>query len=526
MIDRSRALIDVLAAAATAMPWPPDRIEERLVAWAEKAVRASVTVEDAASPSPALSVFFSENRFLVARRADDAAPLADLERRLLIALTTMATTSARYANREARLRRQALTDDLTGLWSHGTFPELLAATSRQREPDERLGVLFLDLDKFKQINEDLGHLDADAVLREIGNRLVACLPPDSVVGRVGGDEFACVVRRVRDDRDLAVTVAALRAAVKAPIPIGEQLLRVDVSIGAALSETPGDDPDALLRRAETGMRTTKHSRSAADTPRLYDERTVMRELLDQGRIQVALQPIVLLDTGRVVGYEALVRADHLVVGPLAPLLLVSAASRLRLLDELTGLVADQAVAAVAEVSRRTGAPLWLSINVEFEQLVPGGALVTTLPAKVEGTDVRLVLEISERLVGRWTPSHDVFARELAQAGIGLAIDNFGGGYSSFAMLHSWSWRWVKVDQELVSARDDDQSRTLLGHVVRMLGDLDLDVVAEGVESEEQRALLHGWGVRLGQGRLLCAPQPVGAVLSSVDEHGLALPTDD
>ena len=525
MSDAPRELIGVLVDAATAMPWPEESIDERLVAWAARAVRAEVSVERAHVAPPALSVLVGDDRFVVARRGPAEPPFDDLDRRMLLALGAMATTSGRYAHREARLRRRALTDDLTGLWSHGIFPDLLATTSRRRDADEELGVLFLDLDRFKQINEDLGHLDADAVLKEVGSRLLAALPADAVVGRVGGDEFACVVRRVPAD-DLPALVRRLREAVSQPIPVGHRLLSVDVSIGAIGSSDPQDDPDQLLRAAEVAMRTTKRGHDGAPPPRWYDERTVVRDLLDQGRVRVALQPLVLLGNGRVVGYEALVRADHGDLGPLSPLLLVGSASRLRLLDELTEVVAAQAAATVAQIAEDTATPQWLCLNVEFEQLVPGSGLVPALRDAVAGTDVRLVLEISEREVGRWTSSHDAAARELDEAGIGLAVDDFGGGHATFALLHSWPWRWVKIDQALVSTHEDAASRVLLGHVVTMLRDLGLTAVAEGVESVEQQDLLRSWGVQLAQGTLFAAPGAPEAVRLAADAVGHAPPPAD
>lgn len=525
MTGTPRDRVDVVVEAATAMPWPEEQIGARLLAWAAEAAAAEVGLEPARALPPALSVPVDDDRFLVARRPAGAPPFDDLDRRVLLALTAMGTTSGRYAHREARLRRRALTDDLTGLWSHGIFPDLLATASRRREDGEQLGVLFLDLDRFKQINEDLGHLDADAVLREVGRRLLAALPPDAVVGRVGGDEFACVVRRVDGADGLAGYVTLLRAAVNQPVPVGDSLLSVDVSIGGVVSTDPDEDPDQLLRAAEESMRSTKRGRDETAPPRWYDERTLVRDLIDQGRVRIALQPIVMLGSGRVVGYEALVRAEHGDLGPVPPLLLVGSASRTELLDELTEVVAAQAVETVAAIARDSGTPQWLCLNIEFEQLVPGSGLVPALGAAVAGTDVRLVLEISEREVGRWTSSHDAAARELDLVGVGLAVDDFGGGHATFALLHSWPWRWVKIDQALVSARDDGPSQ-ILGHVVSMLRDLGLTAVAEGVESEDQQDLLRSLGVPLAQGTLFAAPAPADAVRRSARSLAHTAPPED
>lgn len=523
VMRNARVLIDVLTSAATDMPWPEKEIDSRLCDWALQCVPADISIAIVPAPPPDLSVVFADTRYLVARRAFGATPFTAQDRQLLVALATMATTSRHHARREARLRRQAVTDDLTGLWSHAFFRELFERASVERDHDEQLAVLFLDLDRFKQINENLGHLDADDVLREVGARLAGGLPEGAILARMGGDEFAAVVRGVRGPDHVETIMKNVRSAVSAPMSVRDRMITVDVSVGSALSRFETDDPDLLLREAEHEMRRTKRSRPDARPPRWYDERTVLSELLDQRQIEVAFQPIVDLSTHEVHGYEALVRASHDQVGPVSPLLLVGSATRLRLLDELTELVVEQSIATVGEVAARTGKEIALSVNIEFEQLRQASRLLESLPGRLEGTGVRLVLEVSERHVARWTGAQDLAAHELKAAGIGLAVDDFGAGYSTFALLNSWTWSWIKIDQALVSGRDDDQGRKLLGHVATMLGDLDVTSVAEGVETAEQLAHVLSLGVHLAQGLYLGPPVASEVLLATVAEHGLSIP---
>lgn len=525
-----RVLIDVLSEAAIAMPWPEAEIEQRLRDWALRAVPSDIAIDYVPAPPPDLCVPFGDKRYLVARRAFGATPFTDQDLRLLNALTTMAATSVQHAHREARLRRQALTDDLTGLWNHGFFHELFETANRSRESSEHIGVLFLDVDRFKQLNEHLGHLDADDVLREIAQRLSAALPSNSIVARMGGDEFAVVVRDVRDPEQLARVVDGIHGAVRAPMPVRKRLLTIEVSVGSAYSQSPDDDPDVLLRSAERAMRRNKRARPTATPLRWYDERTMLREMLDQQLVEVAYQPIVGATDRTIRGVEALVRGRHLEFGPVSPLMLVGSASRLRLLDELTEIVIQQAIETAAMISDQAEREIELSVNIEFEQLRRDSRLLESLPDRLQNTGVHLVLEVSERQVGNFSSAHELVAGELRDAGIELAIDDFGAGFSTFTLLNSWTWHWVKIDQSLVSGgpalsgHDTKQQRKLLGHVAHMLGDLELISVAEGVETQEQLDVVRSLGVDLTQGVYLAPPQSSEELLARINAHGLVVPT--
>ncbi|QCW49774.1 EAL domain-containing protein [Nocardioides dongxiaopingii] len=525
MSGDDRVLIDVLAEAATEMPWPEERIEEWLLGWSRRAVPGDVLLQDFATPPPDVSLDLGEQRFLVARRPPGGLPFSELDRRLLNALVTMATASRHAARRDARLRRQALTDELTGLWQQGHFRELLDQTMSSRS-DETLAVLFLDIDGMKRLNETLGHLDADVVLQEIGVRLRSdVLPPGSFAARMGGDEFAAVVRHLEDAADLERLVAHLHETLRGPILVGEAVLQVEVSIGEALSLSGTDDPDALLRRAERQMRQRKRARTPAMLPpRWYDDRTVLRDMIDQGRVEVAYQPVVDLGAEEIVGYEALVRARQLEFGPVSPMMLIGAAAQLRMLDELTAVVLDHGLETMGSIAARAGQPLTLGVNIEFEQLHEDSRLLRSLPGRMADLDVHLVLEISERHVTRWTPSQRAIAAELAAGGIGLAVDDFGAGYSALGLLTSWDWEWVKIDRALIADTEGSGGRTVLGNVSRMIGELDQVAVAEGIETAAEAAAARALGITLAQGTYFAPPAPAEAALASVSALGLQMPT--
>ncbi len=528
MTRDERALIDVLAEAAIEMPWPEAQIETWLQAWAQRAVEGQVSVEVVPAPRPDVSLVFGDQRYLVARRSFGSEEFSDLDKRLLAALTTMATASRHAARRDARLRRQALTDDLTGLWHHSYFRELLESAMETRV-GETLALLFMDLDGMKRLNEHLGHLDADEVLREIGVRLSSdVFPEGSFAARMGGDEFAAVVRHLDDGEHLERILDELRARLRAPIQVGDNMVSIEMSIGEEISFAGSDDPDVLLRNAERKMRRNKQSRRPeALPPRWYDDRTVLRDMLDQGRVEVAYQPIVEIGTGAIHGYEALVRGRHLEFGPVSPMMLVGAASKMRMLDELTEVVLEQSLDTMRSVVGATGRPVSLSVNLEFEQLRGDSRLLRSLPERMASTaGVHLVLEISERHVSRWTSPQRAIATDLAAAGIGLAVDDFGTGYSALGLLNSWAWEWVKIDRGLVAEAAGETGRTLLGHVARMLGDLDHTAVAEGVETAEELEHARAIGVTLAQGRYFAPPASSDAVLAAVAALGLHVPLAD
>jgi diguanylate cyclase (GGDEF)-like protein len=521
MTRDERALVDVLTGAAIEMPWPEEHIQSWLLDYAERAVEGTVSISPLPAPPPDVSLLFGEQRYLVASRPLADPPFTDLDRRILAALTTMATASRHAARREARLRRAAHADDLTGLWHPNHFRELLESVMETRV-NETLAVLFLDVDRMKRLNEHLGHLDADEVLREIGARLRSdVFPAGSFAARTGGDEFAVVVRHLSDAAHLERLVVDLHRLLRSPVQVRDTVVSVEVSIGSALSTSGADDPENLLRSAERRMRQQKRSRRPDDLPpRWYDDRTVLRDMLDQGRVEVAYQPIVDVRTQEAVGFEALVRARHLEFGPVSPMVLVGAAAKLQLLDELTEVVLEQSLAVMGTAATQLGRRVSLSINVEFEQLRADSRLLRSLPQRMSGTDVHLVLEVSERAVARWTPAQRTLADELAAAGIGLAVDDFGTGYSALGLLTSWDWEWVKIDRALVADAGTEAGRTVLGHVASMLGDLDRTAVAEGVETDAELAVVRDVGLHLAQGTLFAEPSPGDAVLARISEHGL------
>jgi diguanylate cyclase (GGDEF)-like protein len=511
--------VAVLSEAAANLPWPAEDNDRLVVRFARAAIR-SATADIVPRPGPpgSLSGPIDAVRFLVLRRMPGDRPYAGADRRLLEAVTAMASVSRTVDLREAGLRLRSVTDAMTGLWNYPMFVELAEQAVRERGDREVVALLFLDLDKFKQLNEELGHFDADQVLCEIASRLQDAVPPTAAVARFAGDEFAVLLRGV--DRDtLAGDVRALVESVTAPIAVAGRLITVHVSVGVGVSERVDDSVEEVMRVAEEHMRGAKRAGRAAAASR--DEKDLVATMLDEGATKVAFQPILDARTGVLWGCEALLRATDPELGDVSPLTLISSAARHQTLDELTAKIGVEAIDAMDLLARRMSTPLHLTVNLEFEQFRLDNPVFERLGRTLGERDVRLVLELSERSYGRWTRQHDLLAQRLKERGMGLAIDDFGAGYATFSLLEQWAWDLVKIDKSLIDA-DDDRSRLLYTNVVRTLRDLELATVAEGVESPERLLVARRAEVSLLQGHLISEPVGMDELLDRVGPDGTGL----
>jgi diguanylate cyclase (GGDEF)-like protein len=513
--------VTVLQEAAASLPWPADDNDRLALRFARMVVPGAVAE---ILPEPGgvgtISAPVDAVRSVVLSRKPGDHAFTRPDARLLEAVAAMASVSRSVDLREAGLRLRSITDAMTGLWNYPMFVELAEQAVREREPGEVIALLFLDLDKFKQLNEELGHFDADQVLCEIAARLQEAAPPTAAVARFAGDEFALLLRGIERD-SLAGEVSALVGAITAPIAVAGRLLTVHVSVGVGVSETSDDSVEEVMRVAEENMREAKLAGRAASASR--DERDLVATMLDEGTTSVAFQPILDARTGALWGCEALLRATDPELGDVSPLTLVSSAARQLALDELTARIGVEALDAMDSLGRRVDTPLHLTVNLEFEQFRVDNPVFERLSRALGERGVQLVLELSERSYGRWTGQHDLLAERLKERGMGLAIDDFGAGYATFGLLNKWGWDVVKIDKSLITA-DDEQSRLLFTNVVRTLRELKLTTVAEGIETPEQLLAARRAGVTLIQGHLVSEPVCMDELLSRVGPDGTGLAT--
>ena len=511
--------IGVLSEAATSLPWPADENDRLVRRFAGRAIRsAEAEIGPEPGPTGTLSAPVDAVRYVVLRRTPGDRPFSGADQRLLDAVASMASVSRSVDLREAGLRLRSITDALTGLWNYPMFMELAEQAVRERADDEVLAMLFVDLDRFKQLNEEIGHFDADQVLREIAQRLQDGVPPTAAVARFAGDEFALLLRGV-DRETLAHDVQGLVEAVTVPIAVAGRLLTVHVSVGVGLCESRSESVEEVMRVAEEHMREAKRVGREATASR--SEKDLVDAVLGGDRTRVAFQPILDVRSGELWGVEALLRATDPELGEVSPLVLVSSAARQQALDVLTARVGTAAIEAMEALRAVVATPLVLTVNLEFEQFRIDNPVLDELARLLAEHGVELTLELSERSYGRWTSQHDLLAERLKARGIKLAIDDFGAGYATFGLLNQWGWDLVKIDKSLATARDE-QSVLLFTNVVRTLRELELTTVAEGIETPAQLEAARRAGVSLVQGHLVSEPVPMDVLLERVGPDGTGL----
>ncbi len=519
-VERNRVTARALAEAAVAMPWPLETIDERLCAAARSGVRAREVKIDGAPTDNALSVQLRDRRHVVLRRGPGELAFTRADHELVRALVAMADASRVHADHEHQLRTAATTDDLTGLWTYGYFREVLQKAFQQRNPGEQIAVYFLDLDHFKELNDTLGHLATDHVVRELGNRLLTQLPVDAFPSRFGGDEFVLMLRNVHGPGHCESVRHQISNIVAEPMTVDGAVVKLECTIGVSVSGEPDDDRDRIVAEAEREMRTRKlESRALQQGPQWVGELSLVQELVSTGGIDVAFQPIVDLRDDSLMGYEALVRASHPALGRLSPVQMISSAIRLGILDEVTEVIAEQAIDTVSRVAASLDRRLTLSVNIEYQQLRDGSRLLDWLCERVDGAGIDLILEVSERKIGLWHSVHLHLAQMLRDSGIGLALDDFGAGQATFSVVSDWEWDWVKIDRAFLGSMGE-RGRAMLPHVVRMLDELGTTIVQEGIETLEHLAVIRELNVHLAQGIRLGAPQSGAEILANPSVPGL------
>jgi diguanylate cyclase (GGDEF)-like protein len=426
---------------------------------------------------------------------------------------------------EEVLRRAALYDDLTGLPNRGHFRDrLMMAMDRARSrPEFRYAVLLLDLDGFKVVNDSLGHEAGDLLLQEVSRRVTAGLRANEVVARLGGDEFAVLIEDFSDPQVPAVLAERLQAAVSAPCSLGGSDVAVTASIGIALGTDSYTDTQAVLRDADAAMYFAKaggkhaHAQfvpsmhaSALDRLQTGAE---LRHAVENDQLELFYQPIVALDSDEVIAVEALLRWRHPTRGLLVPPLFLPVAEESDLAVNIGTWVLRTACRQIADWRRRPGhESMQVSVNISNRQFWHGNLIQDVVGSLAgDGLDPGcLALEITEGVI-----MHDVrhAARTLTHLiamGVEVHIDDFGTGYSSLEALHDLPFDALKIDRSFVSRLSGNaRSRELVRTIVTMGLNLNLKVIAEGIETSEEQRLVRELGCTHGQGYLFSRPVPAG-----------------
>jgi diguanylate cyclase (GGDEF)-like protein/PAS domain S-box-containing protein len=425
--------------------------------------------------------------------------------------------------KEAQLaiERLALTDALTGLANRILLADRLnQGLKRLKRNSGFVGVLMLDLDHFKVINDTLGHHVGDAVLVVIARRLQRLARPYDTVARFGGDEFVVVVQGLADPADLAVFADRIVTGLRKPFRVGDEDIVATVSIGIATTSQPDHLATDLLREADLALYRAKdrgrdrhevygEALQVRATERLETERLLRRALAEE-RLSIEYQPIVDLATGAIVQAEALLRVDDIDLGQFTPEHFLSVAEEAGLLPAMDEWVRATGLSKLAEWRSRPDLSVIgsLSVNLTARELAspefPSRLASRLRDVGLEGGD--LAIEVTEHVLLQTSHSAVSALVELRGLGVHIGLDDFGTGFSALSYLQSFPLDFLKIDMSFVERiAIDRRSASIIAAMIELAHALDLSVVAEGVETREQLAKLRSFGCDRAQGFLFSHP---------------------
>jgi diguanylate cyclase (GGDEF)-like protein len=435
-------------------------------------------------------------------------------------------------NAEWRLARLAHFDPLTGLanraWLNDEIERQIAVARRR---GQRFAVVFIDIDHFKSVNDSLGHEAGDELLKLVAAKLRAALRETDSVARLGGDEFVMLLPEIRSPDDVLVVTDKVQAECAQPMLLGGQEISIGISVGVSLFPEDAQDARALLRYADSALYHAKAE--GRNTLRFYrPELTArveqrmklgagLRLALRRAEFEICYQPLVSLKSGKADSVEALIRWRHPVMGLLQPDAFIPLAEETGLSVPIGDWMLHEACRQAAGWDAAAGAPLTVAVNVSPRQFSHGDLVAVTRNALEESAlpPQRLCMEITEQLLLDHTEANlEVLAR-LREMGIAIAIDDFGSGYSSLGYIRRFHPAKMKIDISLIRhSAESAEDASLVRAAISMAHQLQMTVVAEGVETAAQEAFLKAEGCDLAQGFLYSAPLPAADMLEWVRQR--------
>ena len=426
------------------------------------------------------------------------------------------------------LAHQALHDALTGLPNRTLLHDRLEhALQRARRDGSQTALLFLDVDRFKLVNDSLGHAAGDELLMQIARRLDEALRPADTVARFGGDELAVLCEDIQREQDGIEMAERIMSSMSRPFVLSGREVFVTLSVGVAVSG-PTDQAEGLLRDADVAMyRAKERGRGRYE---LFDsamrQRSVermqteneLRRGLSRDELRLHYQPVMSLEDRTVIGAEALIRWQHPERGLLAPGTFIPVAEESSLILDLGEWVLDEACRQLAAWEAVLPERFTLAVNVSARQF-SDTCLSDVVRAALDGAGAdpgRLSLELTESVLMRQEGAHDML-NALRDLGVRVVLDDFGTGYSSLSYLSRFPLDGLKVDRSFVAKMEQGSpEHAIIAAVGTMAKSMNLDVVAEGIETEGQLGALTGLGYELGQGFLFAKPAPADAFLGLLD----------
>ena len=422
---------------------------------------------------------------------------------------------------EQRIAHMARHDALTDLPNRVLFRERLAEALAGVGRGAKLAVLYLDLDRFKGVNDTLGHPMGDELLKVVAGRLRHCVRDADTVARVGGDEFAIIQTDIEQPLDTAVLARRIGEAVRAPYDLAGHAVVVDTSIGIAIAPNDGIEPDGLLKAADMALygakadgRGTYRFFEAAMDMRMKARRELeiaLRQALALGQFELHYQPLVNVDDGRITGCEALLRWNHPQRGMIPPADFIPVAEEIGLIVPLGEWVLRKACIEAAAWPDDIKIAVNLSpIQVTNQNLVP---VVVSALAAAGLSARRLEIEITESVLLHNTVANTATLHRLRELGVRISMDDFGTGYSSLSYLRKFPFDKIKIDRSFISGLpDDNEAIAIVRAVAGLAASLDMTAIAEGVETAEQLEAVRALGCVEMQGYLFSRPLPLAQIM--------------
>ena len=420
---------------------------------------------------------------------------------------------------------QAYHDQLTHLPNRVLFKDRLElAIAQAQRRTGALAVMFIDIDRFKLVNDTFGHAEGDLLLRAIANRLSATLRRGDTLARLGGDEFTVLLPDINQPEDAEVIARKVLDALATPVALSQGEFRATVSVGVALFPRDGTTAEDLTRHADAAMYQVK--RSGKNAFRFFDPslnarhrdrialENDLRKALARHELELFYQPQVSMAAHSIVGLEALLRWNHPTIGPIPPTTFIQVAEEVGLIGEISNWVIETACAQLASWQAGGQATPRVSVNLsacDFQR----GDVVATINASLARHGITpdcIEVEITESLMMNDTADVAAKVRALRAAGISVAIDDFGTGYSALAYLQKFPVSTLKIDRSFVRDLEGPMTNPIISAITGIARGFELDLVAEGVENAEQADALRALGCEVMQGYLFARPAPADEAL--------------
>lgn len=441
------------------------------------------------------------------------------------------TDITKRKNDEAKIIHQAYYDELTQLPNRTLLSDRLNLAIATADRDKQIiALLFIDLDRFKYVNDSMGHEYGDDLLRQVAQRFNNCVRDTDTVARFGGDEFVVLLHNIKSEADAAHVAGKLVDRLSQPFLLAGREIIIGASIGIAMHPGDADTAEMLIRNADLAMYKAKqsgrnqvHFFTSTMQEHANQRMTLeqdLRQALDRKQLEVVYQPIVSGLSGRMAGVEALLRWHHPERGMISPEQFIPLAEETGLIGEIGEWVLETACAQLKHWSD-TGVSFHLSVNISERQRELGlnAAIVSRILERHQIAPSRLVLEITEGLLLRDSEETVGWLNGFREAGVHLAIDDFGTGYSSLSYLKRFPVDTLKIDKEFVRDLDSDHyADSLVSAIISMTASLELRLIAEGVETEAQRISLARQGCQFMQGYLFCRPLPASKLSLWLEQY--------